>query len=153
MFFFFLMIRRPPRSTLFPYTTLFRSVLLAEEQVPGSGLEREAPEHRLSQLLGEWDHDAGGPRGINRQGFVHVDTVNLCGGVSPPTRTQHHQAPVDVEGELDRTGNPGGHDVHAQSWRDVGACRRLRAHREKPAQPCEHEPCPPTSTARAAGEP
>src|SRR5256885_9709978 len=28
-FFFFLMIRRPPRSTLFPYTTLFRS-----EQAP-----------------------------------------------------------------------------------------------------------------------
>src|SRR6266550_7128141 len=26
-FFFFLMIRRPPRSTLFPYTTLFRSLL------------------------------------------------------------------------------------------------------------------------------
>src|SRR2546427_8174833 len=25
--FFFLMIRRPPRSTLFPYTTLFRSVI------------------------------------------------------------------------------------------------------------------------------
>src|SRR3712207_9533473 len=27
--FFFLMIRRPPRSTLFPYTTLFRSVEVA----------------------------------------------------------------------------------------------------------------------------
>src|SRR5690348_17724848 len=26
-FFFFLMLRRPPRSTLFPYTTLFRSAL------------------------------------------------------------------------------------------------------------------------------
>src|SRR2546428_2194005 len=26
LFFFFLMIRRPPRSTLFPYTTLFRSL-------------------------------------------------------------------------------------------------------------------------------
>src|SRR3712207_9027699 len=26
-FFFFLMIQRPPRSTLFPYTTLFRSML------------------------------------------------------------------------------------------------------------------------------
>src|ERR1051326_4620451 len=26
--FFFLMIRRPPRSTLFPYTTLFRSLLM-----------------------------------------------------------------------------------------------------------------------------
>src|SRR5258705_4765100 len=27
MLFFFLMIRRPPRSTLFPYTTLFRSTI------------------------------------------------------------------------------------------------------------------------------
>src|SRR5258707_662317 len=27
---FFLMIRRPPRSTLFPYTTLFRSVVVVE---------------------------------------------------------------------------------------------------------------------------
>src|SRR5882724_13382638 len=34
-FFFFLMIRRPPRSTLFPYTTLFRS--LASNK-PGEGL-------------------------------------------------------------------------------------------------------------------
>src|SRR2546429_9008710 len=31
-FFFFLMIRRPPRSTLFPYTTLFRS-LIASTQI------------------------------------------------------------------------------------------------------------------------
>src|SRR2546422_7332844 len=29
LFFFFLMIRRPPRSTLFPYTTLFRSKRLS----------------------------------------------------------------------------------------------------------------------------
>src|SRR2546430_4539460 len=29
MCFFFLMIRRPPRSTLFPYTTLFRSIVAA----------------------------------------------------------------------------------------------------------------------------
>src|SRR5258707_4153058 len=29
LFFFFLMIRRPPRSTLFPYTTLFRSRQIA----------------------------------------------------------------------------------------------------------------------------
>src|SRR3712207_8222393 len=31
MYFFFLMIRRPPRSTLFPYTTLFRSAYRLEE--------------------------------------------------------------------------------------------------------------------------
>src|SRR5437588_1727621 len=33
-FFFFLMIRRPPRSTLFPYTTLFRS---RARRLPSSG--------------------------------------------------------------------------------------------------------------------
>src|SRR3712207_9063608 len=31
--FFFLMIRRPPRSTLFPYTTLFRSILSARLEI------------------------------------------------------------------------------------------------------------------------
>src|SRR2546422_3650829 len=36
--FFFLMIRRPPRSTLFPYTTLFRS--LAEHHRPRGGEAR-----------------------------------------------------------------------------------------------------------------
>src|SRR2546425_4606084 len=35
LFFFFLMIRRPPRSTLFPYTTLFRS-----SPSPGAGGSR-----------------------------------------------------------------------------------------------------------------
>src|SRR2546427_8257450 len=32
------MIRRPPRSTLFPYTTLFRSVARAQPAVVGEGL-------------------------------------------------------------------------------------------------------------------
>src|SRR5262245_64710702 len=35
-FFFFLMIRRPPRSTLFPYTTLFRSLDLAVQRLSGN---------------------------------------------------------------------------------------------------------------------
>src|SRR5260221_6783829 len=33
-FFFFLMIRRPPRSTLFPYTTLFRSACPGRHRRP-----------------------------------------------------------------------------------------------------------------------
>src|SRR5687767_15250919 len=36
-FFFFLMIRRPPRSTLFPYTTLFRSGAGLRVFVQGGG--------------------------------------------------------------------------------------------------------------------
>src|SRR5258708_11053833 len=35
LFFFFLMIRRPPRSTLFPYTTLFRSNRLTFDLTTG----------------------------------------------------------------------------------------------------------------------
>src|SRR2546430_17185237 len=40
LFFFFLMIRRPPRSTLFPYTTLFRSqpgLILLDLSMPAGG--------------------------------------------------------------------------------------------------------------------
>src|SRR3712207_8258024 len=37
--FFFLMIRRPPRSTLFPYTTLFRSSLNSVSNVIATSLD------------------------------------------------------------------------------------------------------------------
>src|SRR3712207_6878431 len=42
MTFFFLMIRRPPRSTLFPYTTLFRSSerALGQRHMPGHIIAR-----------------------------------------------------------------------------------------------------------------
>src|SRR2546426_11372106 len=45
-YFFFLMIRRPPRSTLFPYTTLFRSleVIRIGSRVPCHLPERITPE-------------------------------------------------------------------------------------------------------------
>src|SRR2546421_6921153 len=42
LFFFFLMIRRPPRSTLFPYTTLFRSEELRAVGLP-LGVEDHDP--------------------------------------------------------------------------------------------------------------
>src|SRR2546421_12572099 len=48
LFFFFLMIRRPPRSTLFPYTTLFRSVVKGSASIKlvrFTGLERSGLDH------------------------------------------------------------------------------------------------------------
>src|SRR5258706_13369159 len=38
--FFFLMIRRPPRSTLFPYTTLFRSPRARRKQAGGFAIDQ-----------------------------------------------------------------------------------------------------------------
>src|SRR5258708_29218708 len=51
LFFFFLMIRRPPRSTLFPYTTLFRSLGLAARKGLRPGLP--VARHFDDQLVGE----------------------------------------------------------------------------------------------------
>src|SRR2546421_3498261 len=48
-FFFFLMIRRPPRSTLFPYTTLFRSLVRV---VPSQPARAGQPDALAQRTLG-----------------------------------------------------------------------------------------------------
>src|SRR2546426_11168201 len=48
--FFFLMIRRPPRSTLFPYTTLFRSLLVSKEAQPAFRAEALAASEEALRL-------------------------------------------------------------------------------------------------------
>src|SRR5258708_39863870 len=86
-FFFFLMIRRPPRSTLFPYTTLFRSVRRAWTAAATGGAspprarpgrseehtsELQSPDHLVCRLLLEkkkknhQDHENTGIRYIQR---------------------------------------------------------------------------------------
>src|SRR2546430_4565270 len=53
IFFFFLMIRRPPRSTLFPYTTLFRSRIVVDKHDEGlrslAGCEPQGAQCRRSE--------------------------------------------------------------------------------------------------------
>src|SRR2546430_13542833 len=56
-FFFFLMIRRPPRSTLFPYTTLFRSEIDVAARRP---LQRHIH-------VGDGGLKPGGPRGRSEE--------------------------------------------------------------------------------------
>src|SRR2546429_6866566 len=50
LFFFFLMIRRPPRSTLFPYTTLFRSEISKAEY--SSAAAAASQSHASQELMG-----------------------------------------------------------------------------------------------------
>src|SRR2546426_12543598 len=59
LFFFFLMIRRPPRSTLFPYTTLFRS--------------RGAAHPRPLVRVGAAENRACDRRDHRRHGVAHRD--------------------------------------------------------------------------------
>src|SRR5687768_18593979 len=78
-FFFFLMIRRPPRSTLFPYTTLFRSRdgrarddpgLRAEE--PAADVRSPAPVRRpvQSEPLGHLRGDRKSTRLNSSHGYI-----------------------------------------------------------------------------------
>src|SRR5258708_18352703 len=46
------MIRRPPRSTLFPYTTLFRSVRLATHSHPPYSESKSLEDQRVFVILG-----------------------------------------------------------------------------------------------------
>src|ERR1035441_8631076 len=72
------MIRRPPRSTLFPYTTLFRSkevwvedtrrygVCVNEDQAPCDGHDREAVVSALRDALSKGDKSLVGNKGYRK---------------------------------------------------------------------------------------
>src|SRR2546429_4565288 len=83
MSFFFLMIRRPPRSTLFPYTTLFRSVIF-ENFMDGTALI-------TSKAGWKWDDivlDIGMRfSDIDHQELVYVDVED---DVVPLPRSEEH---------------------------------------------------------------
>src|SRR3712207_8395838 len=62
LFFFFLMIRRPPRSTLFPYTTLFRSQPYGREEHAVERDEVERAEERRQHRVRRRVHEDAGVR-------------------------------------------------------------------------------------------
>src|SRR2546422_9035095 len=83
MLFFFLMIRRPPRSTLFPYTTLFRS-----RATPLAAGTRRPPDSRRGSLARPLARGRGrsrlaaasDPRGVRaRRGRVGAPLVRRRG--------------------------------------------------------------------------
>src|SRR3712207_8620551 len=74
------MIRRPPRSTLFPYTTLFRSAGQAAQRHLAGGVEREGGGlGRIGQQL---------------QGTGGVDRRHLLGGDRKSTRLNSSHANI-----------------------------------------------------------
>src|SRR5687767_15692403 len=77
MSFFFLRIRRPPRSTLFPYTTLFRSSACRERVVRAHGGRWILPVH---------------PARRSFMGFISFDDWSCASRDNPPAtaRSEEH---------------------------------------------------------------
>src|SRR3989449_8357980 len=82
------MIRRPPRSTLFPYTTLFRSdpERLREQELVYTGALRTPAEAMAATVpLG------GRPTGVSAEGFALAGDVHVWRGqLAPP----HYSVPT-----------------------------------------------------------
>src|SRR5258708_10380152 len=70
------MLRRPPRSTLFPYTTLFRSKIPRPHREPAS----EGPDRRRRQrAVGPGEDPNQGSASVDAEGEVDVSCRNRAG--------------------------------------------------------------------------
>src|SRR5688572_32323496 len=79
------MIRRPPRSTLFPYTTLFRSPLVQDREV------LEEIDHRLRR-------EAQPRRGPAHSGRADMDVISPPYG--PRRRSEEHTSELQSQSNL-----------------------------------------------------
>src|SRR3712207_8345783 len=79
--FFFLMIRRPPRSTLFPYTTLFRSVEVVQGVLPVlpplACLLADEGEHQDPRHAAEEREHAEAPEGDRKSTRLNSSHANI----------------------------------------------------------------------------
>src|SRR3712207_8990172 len=78
--FFFLMIRRPPRSTLFPYTTLFRSCY--RPAVDGLGFSCQVPTPRAARPTPAGQASAAWDSGVDVTVRIPAQSVCVCRGRS-----------------------------------------------------------------------
>src|SRR2546430_5720269 len=111
MLFFFLMIRRPPRSTLFPYTTLFRSPLgEVDPQVAELAVPRGEDAVSRRQRVDERRLPAAGARGREDErltGGGFEDALQVA--QQPGGERRKGGGPVIFHGAVHRAKDPVGH--------------------------------------------
>src|SRR5256886_10753117 len=89
------MIRRPPRSTLFPYTTLFRSRVRVRERAEGAGPRRAHGRPARSRVAGPRLRAARAPRAVTLGRLVGAWLpVAILFAVTPPIGYRWDQAIV-----------------------------------------------------------
>src|SRR4051794_41646218 len=82
MFFFFLMIRRPPRSTLFPYTTLFRSGFENQKELTKMQLDNQK---EIAEMQNETQKEiAGIQSATSRQKSLYESQDRKSGSAGMP---------------------------------------------------------------------
>src|SRR3712207_8041044 len=87
------MIRRPPRSTLFPYTTLFRSAELAEEDAEDQERKARAGEDRQPEPALPPQHPGMGPEDCQRDRHrERDDDARNLGGLRSEEHTSELQS-------------------------------------------------------------
>src|SRR3972149_4366649 len=99
-FLFFLMIRRPPRSTLFPYTTLFRSLLRGGFRLRDAEVEVDAhgPLEHLARDLLRAERDKLPPLreplrgGRDHRAALHDERAHGALGDGEPANVERHAA-------------------------------------------------------------
>src|SRR2546430_11959449 len=101
--FFFLMIRRPPRSTLFPYTTLFRSSVLSQEAVDFDAICRFRTKRGTSLVECVAEYEVVGRKGLPVplslqavEGFADV----ARGGGRGAFRSEEHTSELQSQSNL-----------------------------------------------------
>src|SRR2546425_1998086 len=134
------MIRRPPRSTLFPYTTLFRSAEPAAQRVRARASERQKPTDALDRYRPVSAHDGG----------IEVEIVEQLGQepdlmlahlaqqrrreVVALEELEHRGRPIVTGGVVGRTGEP----IGAGPIWDLTGGRRRRQPRKLAEPPGDH---------------
>src|SRR2546425_10004813 len=113
--FFFLMIRRPPRSTLFPYTTLFRSAVAVGKKIYVSGGAKIPAGMSLPDGL-----SGGGP--VELLGTLEMfDTeTNTWKQMKPMSLPRNHHSVAYADGRIYAVGGRAGACV-SHGWASDGS--------------------------------
>src|SRR3712207_6942589 len=99
MYIFFLMIRRPPRSTLFPYTTLFRSrkfvlapLLVASREAGEQVVGGKRSKHLSARPHSGWH--INGTSADRKSTRLNSSHANISYAVFCLKNTKHHDHPI-----------------------------------------------------------